>query len=207
MKRRNTMKRRGQFCDGAQRRDFLRVGSGSLFGAAVSLSGMLSGESHAAADAGGVTKDDRSLIIVFLKGGLSTIDTFDMKPAAPREVRGPFQPMSTRVPGLTICELMPRMAQAMHKVALVRTIVGFKDRHESFQCYTGRPGGRPGDEDLQDSVPPSEGPRRSFASARLTPQRSFSEMTGFSTGQSIASWGSSQAMVISSAGSHDPLTL
>ena len=89
------MKRRGQFCDGAQRRDFLRVGSGSLFGAAVSLSGMLSGESHAAANASGVTKDDRSLIIVFLKGGLSTIDTFDMKPDAPAEFRGDFDPVAS----------------------------------------------------------------------------------------------------------------
>ena len=65
--------------------------------------------------------------MVYLPDGLTQSATFDMKPAAPREVRGPFQPMSTRIPGLTICELMPRVAQAMHKVALVRTIVGFQD--------------------------------------------------------------------------------
>jgi len=115
------MKRRGQFCDGAQRRDFLRVGSGSLFGAAVSLSGMLSGESHAAANSGGVTKDDRSLIIVFLKGGLSTIDTFDMKPDAPAEFRGDFDPVASNVPGIQVGEHLPRTSQQMDKFSLIRS--------------------------------------------------------------------------------------
>lgn len=138
------------FCDGVSRRGFLRLGTlglGPGFGG-LSLAGCLAANAN---DAGG--KAPHSVIMVYLPGGLTQSDTFDMKPAAPREVRGPFQPISTCVPGLKICELMPRMAQAMHKVSLVRTIVGFKDRHESFQCYTGRPGGRPGDGDPQGGWP------------------------------------------------------
>ena len=138
------------FCDGVSRRSFLRLGTlglGRGFGG-LTLAHCL------AANAGTANgKAPHSVIMVYLPGGLTQSDTFDMKPAAPREVRGPFQPISTRVPGLRICELMPRMAQVMHKAALVRTVVGFKDRHESFQCYTGRPGGRAGDGDPQGGWP------------------------------------------------------
>lgn len=138
------------FCDVVSRRGFLCLGTlglGRGFGG-LSLAGCLAANANAA-----VGKTPHSVIMVYLLGGLTQSDTFDMKPAAPREVRGPFQPISTCVPGLRICELMPRMAQAMHQVSLVRTIVGFKDRHESFQCYTGRPGGRPGDGDPQGGWP------------------------------------------------------
>ena len=132
------------FCDGVSRRSFLRLGSVGLSGGfgGLTLSRCLEAT---AGTAHGTSQN--SVIMVYLPGGLTQSDTFDMKPDAPREVRGSFQPIGTTVPGLSICELLPRMAQTMHKVALLRTVVGFKDRHESFQCYTGRPGGRPGDGD------------------------------------------------------------
>ena len=117
-------RQQGVFCDGLSRCGFLRIGRlglGRGFGG-LSLAGCLAANANATSG-----KTPHSVIMVYLPGGLTQSDTFDMKPAAPREVRGPFQPMSTRISGLTICELMPRVAQAMHRVALVRTIVGFQD--------------------------------------------------------------------------------
>ena len=124
------------FCDRVSRRNLLRIGALGVGGAC------FPGPLEASRSIG-----DRSLIMIYLPGGLTQSDTFDMKPTAPSEIRGPFQPISTAVPGLHICQLLPRLAQSMKHVALIRTVVGFMDRHESFQCYTGRPGGRPTDAD------------------------------------------------------------
>ncbi|QDU31416.1 hypothetical protein ETAA8_65730 [Anatilimnocola aggregata] len=105
-----------KFCDGLQRRDLLKVGLTGLFGSGLSLDGMLRAENIGAA------ANDRglSVIYVFLKGGLSTIDTIDMKPSAPAEFRGDFNPGATNVPGLQICDLLPKMALQMDKMALLR---------------------------------------------------------------------------------------
>ena len=64
----------------------------------------------------------KSCILVFDYGGPSHLDTYDLKPNAPAEVRGEFQPISTTVPGLHICEHLPKMSQQMHRVALVRSV-------------------------------------------------------------------------------------
>jgi hypothetical protein len=77
--------------------------------------------------------------MVYLSGGLSHHDSFDMKPDAPREIAGEFRPMTTRVPGIHICEHLPRLAGMMDKVALIRSIVGLRDEHSSFQTLTGYP--------------------------------------------------------------------
>lgn len=74
-----------------------------------------------AAEQGTGQKDERSLIIVFLRGGLSTIDTFDMKPDAPSEFRGEFKPISTCVPGIHVGEHLPKVAQQMDKFSLIRS--------------------------------------------------------------------------------------
>src|SRR5205823_4584074 len=103
------------FCDGLTRRDALRVGTAALFGSALGLRELLR-----AADGAKPTKDV-SLIFVFLHGGLSTIDTFDMKPDAPAEFRGDFNPAKTKLPGLDICDLLPKVAQQVDKFSLVRS--------------------------------------------------------------------------------------
>ena len=64
---------------------------------------------------------DVSLIFLFLHGGLSTIDTWDMKPNAPAEFRGEFTPIKTNVPGVEVCEHLPKMAKVMDKLSLVRS--------------------------------------------------------------------------------------
>jgi hypothetical protein len=82
----------------------------------------------------------RSCIIVFYYGGPSHLDTYDMKPDGPTEVRGEFQPIDTTVPGLQICEHLPRMSQCMHQVALIRSMHHTNRLHDSAstEALTGR---------------------------------------------------------------------
>jgi hypothetical protein len=97
----------------------LRIGAAGVFGFGVSLPDLLAG--RARASEAGREAQDVSLIIVFLQGGLSTIDTWDMKPEAPAEFRGEFRPISTNVPGIQLCEHLPQLAGQVDKFALVRS--------------------------------------------------------------------------------------
>src|SRR5579862_3487988 len=65
---------------------------------------------------------ERSCILLMLVGGPSHLDTWDMKPDAPREIRGPFRPVRTNVPGMEISEIFPRMARHANKYALIRSV-------------------------------------------------------------------------------------
>src|SRR5437764_7660085 len=105
------------FCDGLSRRDFVRLGTASLFGMSFTLPGLLAARALAAQQ--GQPTRDVSLIFLYLHGGLSTIDTFDLKPDAPAEFRGEFRPIDTNVPGVRIGEHMPRTARQMDKIALI----------------------------------------------------------------------------------------
>ncbi|MCA9114998.1 MAG: DUF1501 domain-containing protein [Planctomycetaceae bacterium] len=108
-----------RFCDGFSRRDMLRVGLGGMAAGQVTLPQLLQAGEHAAGrSANG--KDDVSLIVLFLKGGLSTIDTLDLKPDAPPEFRGDFQPVSSRVPGMDLCEHLPALSQVADHFSLLR---------------------------------------------------------------------------------------
>src|SRR6266849_6533638 len=103
------------FCDGWSRRDFLHAGSLSMLG--LTLSGFL------AQKARGEVKDrDINCIMLFLVGGPSHIDTWDPKPKAPAEVRGPFQPIQTNAPGIEITEIFPKMAKHADKFSLIRSV-------------------------------------------------------------------------------------
>src|SRR5690349_9837537 len=104
-------------CDGTSRRDFLRVGGLGALG--LSLSGVLQAE--AAAAEGARASRAKSISLVYLGGGLSHHDSFDMKPEAPAEVRGKYKPIASNVPGLMVGELMPKMAQVMNKLTLIRS--------------------------------------------------------------------------------------
>jgi uncharacterized protein (DUF1501 family) len=126
------MKGRSTFCDGIPRRDFLRVGAAGLFGTSFS-SGLL-GHLAGAAEQGSSTKDV-SLVILFLKGGMSTIDTFDLKPDAPAEFRGEFRPIATKVPGVQISEHLPRTAAEMDKISLIRSFGHGDSNHGPADHY------------------------------------------------------------------------
>lgn len=75
--------------------------------------------------------------MVLLPGGPPHLDMYDLKPDAPTEIRGEFQPISTSVPGIEICELMPRLAANADKFTFLRSLVGFKDDHNTHWCSTG----------------------------------------------------------------------
>ncbi len=113
------MSRSTTFCDGVARRDFLRLGAAGVFGLGLTLPELLAREARAG-EAGKPTKDV-SLIFLFLHGGISHMDSWDLKPDAPAEFRGDFAPIDTNVPGVRICEHLPRTAKQMDKIALIRS--------------------------------------------------------------------------------------
>ena len=117
---------------GRSRRHFLQVGGLALGGLA--LPQLLRAEAQA-----GVRGSRRSIIMVFLSGGPPHQDMFDLKPDAPAEIRGEFKPIDTNVPGIQICELLPRLAQRMDRLALLRSVVGSEGAHSAYQCMHGRP--------------------------------------------------------------------
>ncbi len=127
------MLKRPGFCDGLTRRDALRIGALGLFGMGLNLPEILARRALAA-DAGGKPRDV-SLIYIFLHGGLSTIDTFDMKPDAPSEFRGEFKPIATRIPGVQVCEHLPRVAQQMDKFSLIRSFRHSNSNHGDADHY------------------------------------------------------------------------
>src|SRR5262245_3177768 len=123
-----------RYCDGLSRRSFLQIGGLALGG--LTLPDLLRAEERA-----GIHCTQTSVIMVYLSGGLAHQDSFDLKPGAPQEVRGEFNPIDTNVPGIQICELLPNLAAVADKYALVRSIVGLRDEHSSFQTITGYPMG------------------------------------------------------------------
>lgn len=124
--------------DLTSRRSLIRAGC--LGSAALSLPALLRAE-QGRVDAA----REQSVVMIYLPGGPTQHETFDPKPDAPREIRGSFQPISTALPGIQFCELLPKLAAMVDQFSVVRTLTGMENRHESFQCYTGRPGGRAGD--------------------------------------------------------------
>lgn len=83
------------------------------------------------------SRSHKAVIMVYLSGGLSHHDSFDMKPDAPAEVRGDFKPIATCVPGIEVCELLPKTAAQLDKFAVIRSIVGLRDEHSSYQTLSG----------------------------------------------------------------------
>jgi hypothetical protein len=116
--------RRTRDCSGATRRDFLRAGSLGLAG--LSLPGVLRAEAGAKSAARA-----KSVVLVYLGGGLSHHDTFDPKPEAPDDVRGKYATIPTAVPGLRVGEKLPLTAKVMDRLALVRSGAHTNDHHET----------------------------------------------------------------------------
>jgi hypothetical protein len=112
-----TCSRPASFCDRIPRRSVLQVGALGAFG--LGLPDLLRAEST-----GGVhpaARSKKSVILVWMHGGPSQLDTFDMKPDAPAEFRGAFQPIHSNVPGIDVCELLPEHAKVMDKCTVIRS--------------------------------------------------------------------------------------
>ncbi|MFT5465336.1 MAG: hypothetical protein ACI8UO_000430 [Verrucomicrobiales bacterium] len=125
----------GRFCDGHSRRNFLKIGGLSgLAAGGISLPQLLAAENETTGKLG-----HKAIINIFLPGGPPHQDMFDLKPDAPTDIRGEFQPISTNVDGIQICEEFPRMAKMMDKFTVIRSMVGSTGRHDADQCMTGRP--------------------------------------------------------------------
>jgi hypothetical protein len=134
-------------CDGVSRRGFLRIGALGVGAGALSLADLFRLEAQAGARPGSRHK---SVIMVFLGGGPPHQDMWEIKTEAPSEIRGPFQPIATKVPGVQIGECFPRIAARMDKCVVLRSLVGAPDRHDAILCQSGWPhtslaniGGRP----------------------------------------------------------------
>ena len=112
------------------RRCCLRVGG-------LTLGGFVLPEILGAEAAAGARPIAKGVILVVLPGGPSHLDMYDLKPDAPAEVRGEFRPVGSRVPGVEVCELLPRLARRADRLTLIRSLVGFLDDHNTHWCTTG----------------------------------------------------------------------
>jgi uncharacterized protein (DUF1501 family) len=122
---------RQRFCDGISRRSFLQIGA---LGTGLTLADLLRLRGRAAED---TTRRARSVIMIYLAGGPSHIDTYDMKPDAAAEYRGEFKPIDTSVPGVRICEHLPLQARLLDKMTLLRSVAAAKEEHSNSEVMTG----------------------------------------------------------------------
>src|SRR6266850_1775375 len=187
-----------RFCNGVSRRDFLRVGALAPLG--LGLGNLLAFEKLMAAEPASRVARAKSIILVYLGGGISHHDTFDMKPEAVEEIRGKYKSIPSNVTGLHVCELLPKMAKTMDKVCLIRSGSHENDHHETATNWVlcGRFGSPFGDYPAMGAVVAHESgfsgmlppyvavpknaccrqstrcPRRSKGTIRLLPMTNFS---------------------------------
>ncbi len=120
-----------KLCDGITRRDALRLGALSVGG--LTLPGLLQAEAKS-----GIRGSKKAVIMIYMCGAPGHQDMYDLKMDAPSEIRGEFRPIPTNVPGIEICEHMPRLAAIMDKCVPLRSVYGSPNgAHDSFICYTG----------------------------------------------------------------------
>jgi len=120
---------RARYCDGISRRSFLQVGALGIGG--LTLPQLMQ------AEAASGKKSHKSVIMVYLSGGMAHQDTFDLKPNGPAELKGEFKPITTNVTGIQYSEHLPKLARCADKLAVIRSLVGQRDEHSSWQSMTG----------------------------------------------------------------------
>jgi hypothetical protein len=126
---------RQRFCDGLTRRAVLQVGALAVGG--LTLADLLRLSARAEPGSTRAGTPGKSIIMVYLNGGPSHIDLYDLKPAAPVEYRGEFRPIKTSVAGMDICELMPLQARIADRFAIVRNMKFTQQGHTAPELYTG----------------------------------------------------------------------
>lgn len=127
-----------RYCDGRSRRDFLQVGLGGA--TALGLAPLLRATAN---EGGGELPPARAkrCLMIWMDGGPSHHESFDCKPDAPVEIRGPFDPIASNVPGIPVCELLPRVSQVMNLVTVIRSVAHRDPGHGGGNHYltTGTP--------------------------------------------------------------------
>jgi hypothetical protein len=118
-----------RFCDDVTRRGFLKIGA---FGAGLSLAEMLRLRAMAGGGSSTPIHSKKSAIMIYLPGGPSHMDMYDLKPEAPQEFRGEFKPIPTNVPGVQICEHFPLQARMWDKLAVIRSVVSVEEHSDSL---------------------------------------------------------------------------
>ena len=121
---------RNRLCDSLSRRSFLRIGAAGVGG--LTLADLLRADASAATGA-----SKKSIINIILSGGPSHLDTFDLKPEAPSEIRGEFRPIATNCAGFEISEHLPKLAQVADKFSVVRSLTGINEEHTNTQSDSG----------------------------------------------------------------------
>ena len=143
-------------CDGLTRRETLQAGGLAMLGGMFGLP-----ENLVAASANNKRLERpgkaKSVIVLYLLGGAPTQDMFDMKPNAPGGIRGEFSPIVSNVPGMDVCELLPKHARWMNKTAVVRSVNHKAGCHNPMPSLTGYPEPLPSIGVNQDGLPPSMG--------------------------------------------------
>jgi Protein of unknown function (DUF1501) len=127
-----------RLCDGLTRREMLLAGGLGLFGLQATDLLRLQAVPPPADPAAGFGKA-KACILLYLYGAPSQLETFDLKPDAPVDVRGDFKPIATSAPGVQICEYLPRTAQVMHRTTLVRSMTHPYNIHSAAYTLTGTP--------------------------------------------------------------------
>lgn len=122
-------------CAGITRRELLQAGGLSLLG--LTLADVLRAEEAGASGPAAKPASEISCIFIFLEGGPSQLETFDPKPGATDDVRGPFGSIATSVPGVHVGELLPMLAERMDRYAVIRSLTGFTGEHAARQALTG----------------------------------------------------------------------
>src|SRR5881396_1871709 len=168
----------GYTCDGWSRREFMRVGGAGLFGLALGdILRMQALGSESASDAA-KTKAGwgkaKSVILIFLQGGPSHIDIWDPKPEAPSNVRGEFKTLRSKVPGIWLSEVMPKLAEQMDKATLIRSVsytpAGlFNHTAAIYQMMTGYTPDRVSPSGQLEPPAPNDFPHAGCQVARLKP--------------------------------------
>jgi hypothetical protein len=119
-------------CDGHSRRDFIKIGS-------LAMGGMSLPQLLRASKANPEASKDKAIIMVYLAGGPTHMDTFDLKEDAPLEFRGDFRSIPTAAKDVRICELLPKLASQMDQCSIIRSISDTVNSHSSFHLMTGHP--------------------------------------------------------------------
>ncbi len=118
------------FCDAVSRRNFLKIG-------ALGVGGFTLADLLRAEDVAGIGSSNKAVINIHLSGGPSHQDMFDLKPNAPTEYRGEFNPISTNVPGFDICEHFPQLATMTDRIVAIRSLTGMYNDHSNFHTQSG----------------------------------------------------------------------